>query len=105
MSNQALLQVKVRDTEKIIYEGSVDRISSYNEVGPFDIYPTHANFISILRREIAFYQKNQKVKELKIEQAVLKVKKDNVNIFLGIEMLLVDEEAAPAPHQQPTETK
>jgi hypothetical protein len=45
-------KVKVRDTENIIYEGEVERISSYNEVGPFDIYPMHANFISIIRQEL-----------------------------------------------------
>ena len=84
-------KVKVRDTENIIYDGEVDRISSYNEVGPFDIYPMHANFISILRQELVLYSNNTRVKELKFEQAVLKVKQDTANIFLGIEVLFMDE--------------
>lgn len=83
-------KVKVRDTENVIFEGIVERISSYNEVGPFDIYPMHANFISIVRQELVLYNNNQKVKELKFEQAVMKVKQDSANIFLGIEVLFMD---------------
>lgn len=98
------MKVMVRTTEDIVYEGEVERISSYNEVGRFDIYPMHANFISILRQEIILYHNKQKVKELKIEQAVLKVKGDVVHIFLGIEALFVDDEVGkasspPAPHK------
>ncbi len=84
-------KVKVRDTENIIYEGEVERISSFNEVGPFDIYPMHANFISIIRQELVLYDNRQKVKELKFEQAVMKVKQDSANIFLGIEVLFMDK--------------
>ncbi len=101
MANQKLLQVRVRDTQKIIYEGSVDRVSSFNEVGPFDVYPTHANFISIIRQELAFYQHKEKVKELKIEQAVMKVKQDKVSIFLGIEAFQLDDEMISQPTKEP----
>src|SRR6185312_12045805 len=87
MANPKSLKVKVRDTENILFEGDVDRVSSINEIGPFDIYPMHANFISILTKELSLYQNKQKVKELKLEQAVIKVKRDVVNIFLGIETL------------------
>ena len=83
-------KVKVRDTENIIYEGEVERISSYNEVGPFDIYPMLANFISIIRQELILYDNHQVVKELQFEQAVMKVKQDSANIFLGIEVLFMD---------------
>lgn len=84
--------VKISDTENVLFEGDVERISSFNEVGPFDIYPMHANFISILRQELTLYKDNQAIKELKFEQAVLKVKQDVVHIFLGIEVLFVDEQ-------------
>jgi len=82
----------VRDAENIIFDGEVDRISSYNEVGRFDIYPRHANFISIIRKQLTLYNNHQIVKDLKIEQAVLKVKNDNVSIFLGIDTIMIDEQ-------------
>lgn len=85
------LNVKVRDAQNIIFDGDVERISSYNEVGPFDLYPMHANFISIIWKELALYHNKEKIKEIKFEQAVMKVKKDVVHIFLGIETLIVED--------------
>ncbi len=91
------LKVKVSDTENIIFEGEVDRISSFNEVGPFDVYPMHANFISIIQKELSLYQHNKKIKEVKMEQAIMKVKQDVVHIYLGIETFLIDENLSSAP--------
>lgn len=84
-------RVIIRDTENKIFEGDCERISSFNEVGPFDIYPMHANFISILRQELSLYMNHKVIKQLQFEQAVLKVKQDIVHIFLGIEVLFIDE--------------
>lgn len=88
------ITVKVRDAQNIIFEGEVDRISSFNEVGRFDIFPMHANFISIIYKELSFFKDHQKVKELKIEQAILKVKQDNAKVFLGVETLQISEESS-----------
>ena len=103
MANRNLLHARVRDSQNIIFEGDVDRVSSYNEVGRFDVYPMHANFISIINREVVLYNKGKAVKELKIEQAVMKVKQDTVHIFLGIESLLLEGagEKPSSPPQQP----
>lgn len=90
------MKVVVRTTEDIAFEGESDRVSSFNEVGRFDIYPMHANFISILNKEITLYLRHEKVKEMKIEQAVMKVKDDVIHIFLGIEALFVDDDLHPA---------
>ena len=101
MSDKPVIKVKIRDSNTVIFEGEVERISSYNEVGPFDVYPEHANFISILQKELALYHKKEKVKELKIEKAVLKVKQDIAHIFLGIEAFDLGDEA-PQTTQSPT---
>jgi F0F1-type ATP synthase epsilon subunit len=92
MSDKKLITIKIRDTENILFEGEIDRISSFNEVGPFDIYPMHANFISIINNKITLYNKKQVVKELAFEQAVMKVKKDIAHIYLGVEMFLIEDE-------------
>jgi F0F1-type ATP synthase epsilon subunit len=94
MSNSKLLNVVIRDTENVVFKGDVDRISSFNEVGRFDVYPMHANFISIINQEISLYNKHEKIQEIKIEQAIMKVKQDNVRIFLGIETLFVEGNAS-----------
>jgi hypothetical protein len=90
MADKKLLKVKVRDTENILFEGEIDRISSFNEMGPFDIYPMHANFISIINGKVTLYNKKQVIKELDFEQAVIKVKKDEAHIYLGIEVFLIE---------------
>jgi F0F1-type ATP synthase epsilon subunit len=91
MAGKNVIKLKVRDTQNIVFEGEVDRITSYNEVGTFDIYPMHANFISILRKQIDLYNNHKKIKEIKIEQAVMKIKQDVASIYLGIEALSLDE--------------
>jgi F0F1-type ATP synthase epsilon subunit len=94
MANKALIKLKIRDTDSIQYEGEVDRISSYNEMGQFDVYPMHANFISIINKSISLYLHNKLIKKMDIEKAVMKVKKDEAQIFLGIEALLLEEESS-----------
>lgn len=84
-------KLKVRDSQKIIFEGEVDRISSFNEVGPFDVYPMHANFISIIRQGLSIYKNKEKIQEIKLERGVLKVKQDVAKVFLGIEVISFDE--------------
>jgi F0F1-type ATP synthase epsilon subunit len=90
MSKNKLIKIKVRDTQRIVFEGEIDRISSYNEVGPFDIYPMHANFISIINKVLTLYKNGEKIIDIEIEKAVIKVKKDTVKVFLGIDTINLD---------------
>jgi F0F1-type ATP synthase epsilon subunit len=101
MSDPKLLNVRIRDTENVLFEGQADRINSHNEMGPFDIYPMHANFISIIKKRLTIYLKKDKLKELNFEQAIMKVKKDVVHIYLGIEIFEIGENDTIDPLQQP----
>lgn len=94
MADHKALRVRVRDSQRVLFEGEADRISSYNEEGVFDVYPMHINFISIIQKQISFFHHNQKIKEIKVEKAIMKVKKDEVHIFLGIEAFVLDPETA-----------
>jgi F0F1-type ATP synthase epsilon subunit len=102
MSDKVLIKVNIRNTEEILFDGEVDRITSYNEVGRFDVYPMHANFISIIEKELTLYHNKEKLKEIKLERAVMKVKQDIVHIYLGIEALLMGEEGALASPEEHT---
>jgi len=88
------LKVIVKDTENIVYDGEAERVSSFNEVGRFDVLPMHANFISMINQELSIFHNKQKIKELKIDQAIMKVKQDVVHIFLGIEMFEMSSDVA-----------
>ena len=100
MADTHLLNVRIRDTENILFEGEADRINSINEMGPFDVYPMHANFISIIKKKITIYLKKEVQKELTFEQAIMKVKKDVVHIYLGIEVFSIEEIDAMTNSQQ-----
>jgi F0F1-type ATP synthase epsilon subunit len=90
------LKVIIKTSEEILFNGEADRISSFNDVGRFDVLPMHANFITMINKELTLFKNHQKIKEMKIEQAIMKVKKDIVHIFLGIETfaLTADDLAA-----------
>jgi F0F1-type ATP synthase epsilon subunit len=91
MSINKLFKLKVRDAHEIVYEGGVDRISSFNEVGPFDVYPMHANFISIINKNLSIYRNNKKIQEIPLDEAVLKVKQDIARVFLGLNADTISE--------------
>lgn len=97
MAENKYINIRVRDVQNIIFEGQVDRISSFNEVGPFDVYPMHANFISIIRKGLTLYKGKEKVKDIELEKAVMKVKKDSVKVFLGIETINPETSAQDQP--------
>ena len=92
MTDKSLIKIQILSTEQMLFEGEVDRISSFNEIGAFDVYPMHANFISIVHKQMTLYHKHEKIKELSFEQAVMKVKQDLVSVFLGMEVLMIDDE-------------
>ena len=94
MSDTKTMALLVQDTENVMFDGQIDRITSYNEMGKFDIYPMHANFISIITKNVEIYQNRKMVKEIEIKQAVMKVKKDRIDIYLGLEMFYLDDIAA-----------
>lgn len=100
-----LIKVELLNSEEMLFQGEVDRISSFNEVGAFDVYPMHANFISIIGKQLTLYKKHEKIKELTFQQAIMKVKQDKVSIFLGMEVLLIDETALEAVEEQPQQKK
>ncbi|MBI2600979.1 hypothetical protein HYW42_03420 [Candidatus Daviesbacteria bacterium] len=71
------------DSEEVFTE-EVDVVSSTNLEGPFDVWPLHTNFISIIKEFLVIYKNNQKIKELKIDTGVLRVNSNKVEVFLGI---------------------
>lgn len=79
------LTISIKSPDGIFFEGQAQAITSTNVHGPFDILPFHANFISIIKKQITIHQKNNQIKEIPITSAVLKVTGNKVDIFLGLE--------------------
>ena len=77
------IHVIIKNKESIIYDGQATAVSSFNDVGLFDVLPLHENFISLVKDKIIILD-NSGQKEFKINNGLLKVKDDKVNIYLGL---------------------
>lgn len=78
------LEIVIRDRGGIIFDGKVAAISSFNEVGPFDVLPLHANFISLIEKEIIIHFLGAQDRSITVRTGVLKVREDKAEVYLGI---------------------
>lgn len=82
--NDELLKLYIRNRDEVIYSGEVSSITSVNDKGRFDVLPQHANFISLIRDYVIIRETDGKKREIKLDNAIIRVEKDEVEIFLGI---------------------
>ena len=81
--NQKLLAV-VRDRNNLLFQGQVEAVSSLNDKGPFDVLPQHANFITLIQKFVTLHLSGKQEKKIELESGVLKVRDNNVEVYLGI---------------------
>jgi F0F1-type ATP synthase epsilon subunit len=78
------LDLIIRNRESVLFQGKVVSITSYNDKGKFDILPEHANFISLLSKDIMYRTSNNKENTIPLSNGIIKVNENKVEIFLGI---------------------
>lgn len=78
------ISISIKNRQGTMFSETAKAVSSYNDKGPFDILPEHENFISIIKQKIIIHKLDNKTQEFKIDNGVLRVYKNNVNIFIGI---------------------
>lgn len=79
------LQISVKSPQQVHFEGWATAITSVNKKGKFDVLGYHANFITIITQFLTIHLENNVKKNIPIQQGVLKVSKNTVRIFLGID--------------------
>lgn len=85
---QSKFHLKVASREGVIFEGQVESITSYNAKGKFDVLASHANFISLIKKSLTVRALGEDInKELTFDNALLRVRENNVEIYLGVEGL------------------
>lgn len=94
---KATLHLTILDAEKKVYNGDIYAASSFNEEGPFDILPYHANFISIIKDKVVVHEVSGAHKEIPFHIAVLKALNNTLTIFLGIEEIKLEEDDKDTP--------
>jgi F0F1-type ATP synthase epsilon subunit len=77
----------VKSREGTLFDGVVASVSSYNKKGKFDVLPQHANFISLIKNKLIIRELGGAVRELPVTNGLMRVRKDNVEIYVGIESL------------------
>ena len=76
--------LKVRSKEAVVFDGPVKSITSFNDKGEFDVLPQHANFISLIKRFLSFRDFNGTKREIRINNAIMRVEGQRVEVFVGI---------------------
>jgi F0F1-type ATP synthase epsilon subunit len=78
------MHVKVYAPFKVYYDGDAFSISAVNDTGPFDILPTHHNFMTLLNAGDIVVRNERGEEKITITRGVMHVKKDEVVVFLDV---------------------
>jgi F0F1-type ATP synthase epsilon subunit len=78
------LKVNVKSATKSFYSGEAESVTSYNDTGLFDILPSHANFICIIKDKVIIDKGKPTESEIPIDTGVLSVRSDKVNVYMGL---------------------
>lgn len=81
------LEVYVGSPEKTLFEGLAKAVSSFNDIGPFDVLGRHENFISTIKNSLRVTLQNGEKREYKIGNGIMRVNNNIVQVFLGIDYL------------------
>jgi len=82
-----LFNLSVKSRSGVLYQGQVASITSFNKKGKFDVLPQHANFISLIQKSLIIRDDKGKLSEIEVSNGLMRVKKDNVEVYIGIETL------------------
>ncbi len=77
------IHVIIKDKNGIILEEDAYALSSYNEIGIFDVLPLHTNFISLVKEKLTLHKEREN-KDMEIGFGLLKVFQNKVHIYLGL---------------------
>jgi len=80
--NTPTIQVVIRKSDGVLWEGQVMSFSSTNEVGKFDILPEHAHFVGSIS-EFIMVQTGTQEKKWEIETGIMSVVDEMIEVFLG----------------------
>lgn len=99
--NPKILKVTVRNRQKAVYDEEALFVQSVNEKGDFAVLGEHTNFISIVKNQLIIGKTDKTNNKIDLtEQAILKVRDNVVEVYLG----LTEGSEKEAQKPQPTPT-
>ena len=80
-----LIHVIIKNKNGTMVDEDAKAVSSYNEVGLFDVLSMHIHFISLIRKQVIIHQgKDGKDRTLDIGTGLMRVENNRVSIYLGL---------------------
>jgi len=83
MANKTL-KVSVRSRQGLVFDGDLKAVSSVNKMGPFDILPEHANFVTVISKKVTLHKLDGQQQEIPLNNGVILVENNEVKVFLGV---------------------
>lgn len=77
-----MFKLLIRSREALIYEGDCATVTSFNDIGEFDVLEHHANFITMIKKFIVINKGEESEKKIAIEKGVLTANEDLVQVFI-----------------------
>lgn len=78
------LEVTVKSRNRLYYKGNAKTLTAVNNLGPFDILPMHANFISLIKDYIIIDKGSPEEKNIKVKSGLLHNNSNKVIVYLDI---------------------
>ena len=85
LKGDAKLHVRILSPTALHYDGPALAVSAVNQVGPFDILADHANFFSLLSPGNVKVTTATEPFEVPVKQGIMKVKNNEITLFVDIE--------------------
>ncbi len=76
--------VKIMNSDAVLFKGKAKSVSSVNDTGKFDILPGHTNFISIIKEHLTLTTDTNNQKEFDVDNGIVMVFENKLKVFLGI---------------------
>ncbi len=87
------LKVMVRSNDAVLFQGDAQSITTSNEYGDMDILPGHVEFISLIFDKLIIDTGKEKDEEITLQSGVVRVFKNQVDIFLGMDAVSIEKTA------------
>ena len=84
MTDQKLLTLRVHSRDGMIFEGKVKNLTSFNDMGEFDVLQMHAIFISLIKDYVIIRLPNGEEQRINLDSAILRVHGDEIEVFMGV---------------------
>ncbi len=78
------LQVFARSRTKTFFKDLATSVTSYNTNGVFDVLALHANFITLISKEIVIDKGLKSEKKFNIDRGLLSVFNDKLDIYIDV---------------------